>query len=112
MVEFVRVFVKKLYRRDVISLALRACADGLGLFDGFPSLLQLRRVRRRPDRMVVAHRDAPVTHAASRVGDGNFGEDLFGLFILEGMEPRDCAGELLLGFGSTGDREVDPSELL
>src|SRR5918993_3701131 len=108
MIEPVGVFEKKLYRRDVISLARSPRAEGLGLFNGSRCLLQLCRVRRRPDGVIVAHRDAPVTHAASRVGDGNSGERLLGLFILEGMEPRDCPIELPLGLWGTGDGEVDP----
>src|SRR2546426_4763823 len=110
MVKFVGVTVKNLYRRDVITLALSPCSDDLCLFDGARSLLQLCRGWRRPDGMVVAHRDPPVTHAASRVSDGNFGERLFSLFILERMEPGYRAIELPLGLGVTGDREVDPPE--
>src|ERR1700730_8740308 len=90
----VSVFVKNLYRGDVISLALGPCAYGFCLFDGARSLPQLCCGRRRPDGMVIAHRDAPVTHAAARVGDGNFAERLFSLFVLERMEPGDCAIEL------------------
>ena len=61
--------------------------------------------------MIVAHCDAPVTHAASRVSDGNFGERLFSFFILERMKPGHCAIELLLGLRVTGDGEVDLPEL-
>jgi hypothetical protein len=62
--------------------------------------------------MVVAHCDAPVAHAASRVREGNLSEDLFSLFILERMEPCDRAIELLPGLSGTGDEEVDPTKLL
>src|SRR5882724_11842183 len=112
MIKLVRVFVKTLYRRDVISLAPCPCAGGPGLFDGCQPLLQLCRVWRSPDGMVVAHRDTPVTHAASRIGDGNFGEDLFSLFILERMEPCYCPIELLAGLSVTGNGKVDPAKLL
>jgi hypothetical protein len=61
--------------------------------------------------MVVAHRNAPVTHAASRVSNGNFGERLFSLSVLERMEPGDCAIELPLGLGVTGNGEVNSAEL-
>jgi hypothetical protein len=61
--------------------------------------------------MVVAHRDAPVSHAALRVSDRNFSEHLFSLFILERMEPGDCAIELPTGLGGTVDGEIDPSQL-
>src|ERR1044071_5469748 len=111
MIELVGVFVKDLYRRDVLSLAPGACANRLALFYGIPSLLQLSRARRCPERMVVAHRDAPVRNAASRVGDGNFGKRLFSLFILERMEPGDGAIELPPGLRATGNVEVDPPEL-
>src|SRR5258705_12683675 len=111
VIEFVTIFVKDLYRRDVISLALSPCAGDLCLFDGARSLLQLRGGRRRPDRMIVTHRDAPVPHAASRINDRNFSERLFSLFILERMKPGDCPIELHLGLMVTGDAEVDLSEL-
>src|SRR5258705_11197168 len=111
VIEFVTIFVEDVYCRDVISLALGPCAGDLCFFDGVRSLLQLRGGRRCPDRMIVAHRDAPVTHAASRVSDRNFGERLFSLFILERMEPGDCPIELHLGLVVTGDAEVDLSEL-
>src|SRR5947209_6507413 len=74
MIELVSVLVKNLDRRDVSSLALSPCAGAFCLFDRARSLLQLGRGWRRPEGMVVAHCDAPVTHAALRVGDGNFGE--------------------------------------
>src|SRR5687767_5371290 len=82
-IEILSALIKNLHRRDVVSLALSPCAHHLCLFDRTRALLQLRLGRRRPDRMVVAHRDTPVTHAASRIGYGNFGERLFSLFILE-----------------------------
>src|SRR6267378_3272131 len=86
MVKFLGVLVKNLYRRNVISLALCASAYGFCLFDGTRSLLQLCCAWRCPDRVVVAHRDSPVSHAAARVSDRNFGERLFSFFILERME--------------------------
>src|SRR6267143_3348551 len=101
-IEIGRVLVKNLDGRDVISLALSPCANDLCLGDRARSFLQLCRGWRRPDGMVIAHRDAPVTHAASRVSDGNFGECLFSIFILERMEPGDGPIELLLGDGGTG----------
>src|SRR5258708_5286085 len=111
MIELVSILVKNFYRRDVVSLTLSLCADALCLFDGVRSLLQLCRGRRRPDGMVVAHGNAPVTHATSRIGDGNFAKRLFSLFILERMEPGDGAIEFPLCLGITGDREVDLPEL-
>ena len=60
--------------------------------------------------MVVAHRNAPVTHATLRVSDGDFVERLFSLFILERMEPGDGTIKLPLGLGVTGDGEVDVAE--
>src|SRR5258705_6330651 len=97
VIEFVTIFVEDLYRRDVVSLALSPCAGDPCLFDGARSLLQLRGGRRRPYGMIVAHRDAPVTHAALRISDRNFGERLFSLFVLERMEPGDGPIESHLG---------------
>src|SRR5436853_2674611 len=85
MIEFVSVFVKNLDCREVISLALSSCAGDFCLCHRARSLLQLGRCWRRPEGMVVADCDAPVTHAALRVGEGNFGERLFSGFILERM---------------------------
>jgi len=111
MIQLVRVLVKNLYRRDVIPLAFSPRAGGLGLFHGAQPLLQLRHARRRPDGMVVAHCYAPVSHAALRVSDRDFGECLFSLFILERMEPGDRAIELPPGLGSAGYGEFDSSQL-
>ena len=61
--------------------------------------------------VVVAHGDAPITHAAARVSGRNFGERLFCLFILKRMEPGYGTIELLLGPRFTGDVEVDLAEL-
>src|SRR5258706_2522135 len=112
MIELVSVFVKSLDRRDVISLALSSCAHGLCVFHRAQSLLQLCRGWRSPDGMVIAHGNAPVAHPAPRVGDGNFGECLLSLFILEGMEPGDCAIELFLSGGGTRYGEIYSSEFL
>src|SRR5258708_1390332 len=112
MIELVSVFVKNLDRRYVISLALTPYAGGLCLFHRAQSLLQLCRGWRRPNGMVIAHGDAPVAHPAPRVSDGNFGERLFSFVILKGMEPGDCAIELFLGGGGTGDWEIDLSKFL
>src|SRR5437879_2967398 len=111
VVKLAGVSIKNFQGRDVISLALSTYAHDLCLFDGARSLLQLCRGRRRPDGMVVGHGHAPVTHTASRVSDGNLGERLFSLFILERMEPGDCAIELSLGLRVTRDGEVDLPEL-
>src|SRR5437660_6410543 len=112
MIELVSVFVKNFDRRNVISLALSPCAGDFCLFHHARSLLQLGRGWRSPEGMVVAHRDAPVSHAALRVGDGNFGERLFSRFILERMEPGDRVVELLLGRGGAGDWEIDSPKFL
>ena len=111
MIKFVGVPVKDFYCRDVISFALSARAGDLCFRDGAPSFLQLRSGWRRPERMVTAHSNAPVTHAAAWVSNSDFSERLFSLFILEGMEPGDCAIELPLGLPVTRDGEVDLPEL-
>src|SRR5207253_10522780 len=112
MIELVSVFIKDLDGRDVISLALSPCTGDFCLFHRPRSLLQLGRVWRNPEGMVVAHCDAPVGHAALRVGEGNFGERLFSGFIFEGMEPGDRAIELLLGRGGAGDWEINLPKFL
>src|SRR2546422_8327475 len=48
MVKFVGSFVKNLYSRDVISLALSPCTGDFCLFHRARSLLQLGRVWRNP----------------------------------------------------------------
>src|SRR6185436_17718740 len=97
MIERVGVFVKSLQRRDVISLAPGTRANALRLVDGTQSLLQLCGGRRRPDLVVAAHRDDPISHAAARVNRGYFVERLFGFFVFERMEPGYGAIKLLLG---------------
>ena len=112
MIELVSVLVKNLDRRDVVSLALSPCARDLCLFHRARSLLQLDRGWRSPEGMVLAHGDAPESHAALRVGDGNVGERLFSRFILERMEPGDRAIELPPGSDVAGDWEIDLPKFL
>src|SRR5688572_20172686 len=89
VIELVKVFVKQLYRRNVILLTLSLRTDRLCFFNSFPPLLKFGSARRCPEGMIIAYCNAPVTHPASRVVDGNFSENLFSLFILERMEPSD-----------------------
>ena len=61
--------------------------------------------------MKVAHRDAPVGHAAARIENTNLCEILFRFFVFEGMEPGDGPIKLLLRFGRTGGVKVDAAEV-
>src|SRR5688572_16698619 len=110
MIELVKVFVKQLYRRDVILLTLSLRAHRLSFFNGFPTLLKFGSARRSPEGMIIAYCNAPVTHAALWVVDGNFSENLFSIFILERMEPSDCEIELLLNLCGAGNWKINTPE--
>jgi hypothetical protein len=83
MVHLVCVFVESLHRGDVVALALRTRTGELRLLDRRPPTLQLISHRRGPERMIVAHRDAPVSHPATRIGSRNLSERLFSLLIFK-----------------------------
>src|ERR1041384_6840496 len=112
VIDFVVVFVKRFESSDVRALAFRACASRFGLFDCVPTFLQLLRRRRRPERMVLSPRDAPVTHSALWIRYGDFGESVFCFFVFKRVEPRDCTIELFLSLRSTRDFEIYDSEFL
>ncbi len=60
--------------------------------------------------MIVAHRDAPISHAATRIGCRNLVERLFRLFILERVQPGDSVIELLLRGRRAGNNEIHAPE--
>src|SRR5579862_4660697 len=61
--------------------------------------------------MPETHGDSPVGHGAVGVVLGDVEEFLFGLFVPEGVEQGDSAGEGLLDRRRAGDWEVDGAEL-
>src|SRR5262249_21204409 len=96
VIEFVRVFVEDLDSRDVASFTRSARANRPGFLYGVPPLLQLFHCRRRPDGMVLAHRDSPVTHTTFLIGREDLRESFLGLLVFKRMQPGDRAIELLL----------------
>src|SRR5690349_6645665 len=111
MIELVGVFVKNFDRFEVTLLAWSSRTRGLSFFDSFPALLQLRRIWRRPKRVIVAHRDTPVRHATLRIGHRDFRKRLCRFVVFERMQPRDGAIELGLRLWLAGYREAHHSEL-
>src|SRR5262245_15287162 len=65
------VFIERFDGRAGVSLTLSARADGFSLLYGGLPLLQVLPYRRRPDGMVVTHRDAPVAHTTLLISEGN-----------------------------------------
>src|SRR5215831_18081099 len=112
MVKGPGVFIEGFDGRDVVSLTLSARADGFSLLYGGLPLLQFLFYRRRPDGMVVTHRNAPVAHTALLISDGNLCESFFGLLVLERMEPGDRAIELPLRRIRARDGKVNLSEFV
>src|SRR5215212_3189986 len=110
MIEVLVVLVESLHRRYVSLLARCSRRYRLRLFNSAPTLLQLRRRGRSPERMVITHSDAPVAHATLRVHDGNFRKSFLSLFVFKRMKPRDCMIELRLRLAVTGYVEIHPPE--
>jgi hypothetical protein len=80
--------------------------------DGSHTLFQLGGYGRRPDLMVIAHRDYPVSHAASWVSEGDCRERPFRFLVFKGMEPGYRPVELFVGGLAAGNRKIDASDLL
>ena len=65
-----------------------------------------------PERMVVAHGDAPVCHGAGGIEAGDVLEGSSGFGVGEGVKQSDGAIERLLYGGGAGDGEGDGAEFL
>src|SRR4030095_9785933 len=82
-------------RLDEALLPLGLAADRPRLRDGLAARQQLLRGRRRPERMVLGHRDAPPRHRAAGVLRRDLGVPAAGLFIEKRVEQRRRDVELL-----------------
>src|SRR5262249_46320942 len=111
VIELVRVPIVRVDRRDVVLLA-RGRGQAARFLEGGSALLQHRRAGRLPERIVDAHRDAPVGHRAIGVAHGDRGERLYRLLVPEGVEQRDRALEIRLDRGRARGGEVYGAELL
>ena len=100
------VFVEHGQGIDVIALALGLRAGGQGPIQGGRALLQLVRRRRRPDRVIPGPGNAPVRHAAGRVGLGRLVERESRFLVAEGMQQGGPAGNQCLRLGVAGGRKV------
>ena len=79
--------------RSRFEEALFTCARGvklLCLLDVLATFLQFLVIREFPDLVEPGHGLAPFGHGAFRVALSGFGESLFGLLVLEGVEERDA----------------------
>ena len=106
MVQLVVVAIVRLDRGDVVLLA-RRCGQPTRLLQGGRALLQHRRARGLPERVVDAHRHAPVAHRAGRILRRQLGEGLLRLLVPERVQERDRALEIGLDSGRTRDGEGD-----
>src|SRR5581483_4723804 len=111
VIERVVVLVENLQGRDVIPLPLSFRPRRFCFFNGGLPALQFCCRGWLPDRMEIAHRDAPVAHCAPGVSDGDFGERLFCGVVPERVQQRRGAIELFLSRRIAGNPEVNLSEL-
>jgi hypothetical protein len=110
VIELVVVAIVRLDRADVVLLARRHRQPSR-LVEGGRALLQHRGARRRPERVVDAHRDAPVPHRARGVRGRDRRKSLQRLLVPERVQERDRALEVSLDGGRAGDGEAHASEL-
>src|SRR3974377_1199772 len=96
MVELVIVSVEGRDRRDVVLLTLGLGRSRHRLLDRPRARLQGRWARRIPQRVPMAHRDAPIADRAGGLGFGDRGEALPRLGIPEGVQGPDRVLELML----------------
>jgi hypothetical protein len=71
---------------------------------------ELRGGRSGPERVEVAHRDAPVRHSAGRIVRDHALERLARRDVLEGMHQRDPTLECRLELGAAAHRKRDCAE--
>ena len=107
MIELVAVPVEGRDRRDVVLLALGFRRRGECLRDRLRARLQRRRAGRKPQRVPMAHRDAPIAHRAAGLRFGDRGERLQRLGIPERVQGPHGVLERLLRGRPAGDREID-----
>ena len=107
VIDLVIVPVEGCDRRDVIALAIGLLLRGHRLLDRRRPRLQRRRIGRVPQRVPVAHRDAPIAHSAIRLDLGDGGKGLDRLLVPEGVQDPDGLVELLLGGRAAGNRKLD-----
>src|SRR5262245_18607824 len=107
MIELVVICVEGADGGDVGLFARRRGANLLRFLNCAFTLFHLRRAGRCPERMKVAHGDAPIGHAAAWIDVDYLGKRFFSLFILERMKPGDRAIELFLRLRITGNSEID-----
>ncbi len=107
----VRSAVERVERSDIVAFARGRIAGSLGPLETRSSRGQLGGRGHCPERAVERHRIAPVAHRAARVGGRGRVEALLGLFVLERMQPRDAAAEMLLRGRCARRLERDGTEL-
>src|SRR5215470_20415011 len=110
MVNLVRLPIVALNGGDIVLLARRH-GQASRLLESGRALLEHRRTRWLPERIVDAHGDAPVAHRTARILRRDRGERLLRLLVPEGVQERDGALEVVLDGGRARDGEVHAAEL-
>ena len=116
VIEFAGIAIESGNRRDVGLLARRGgfcCVRGQLFCVGrlAEAALDDGRVGLIPELMPHTHCDSPMRHGAVRIAMSNAHEFLFRLFVPEGVEQRDAAGERLLHRRGAGDGEMHRAQL-
>src|SRR4029077_5375453 len=97
LIDLVEILVVDVDRRDPVAFALGLGADRLALLHPLQAVLQSGGGERKDQWIwAVADRDSPVGDGALRIGRRRFGERLNAVRIVERMDERDAAVELLL----------------
>ena len=107
VVDLVVILVEGGDRRDIGLLAVGLRPGGAGLFDRFGTGFQRGLARRVPQRVPVAHRDAPIGHRAVGLALRDVGKALQRLRIPEGMQRPGGVVERLLRRRAARDWEID-----
>ena len=107
VVELVVISIERGDRRDIGLLALGLRPGGVGLRDRFGAGLQRRLARRVPQRIPVAHRDAPIGHRAVGLRLGDVAEAFQRLRVPERVQRPGGVVERLLRRRAARDREID-----
>ena len=111
VIDLVVVPVEGRDRRDVIAFAIGLLLRGHRLLDRLRARLQRRRVGRVPQRVPMAHRDAPIAHRAIGFDLGHGSKGLDRLLVPEGVQDPDGLIEFLLRRRAAGNRKIDLAAL-
>src|SRR6185295_13251306 len=111
MVDLVCVLEERFDRTYVAFFALSRRVERPGFFDSGPTRFQLSLGRRRPDWMVLAHRDTPISHATLRIERRHSFKGPARFFIAKRVQPCSRKIEMSLSIRIAGNLKAHMTKI-